>query len=514
MILGAIMFVSMTLQSALIETAATEMTMALKRDWFQALLRQDIAYYDVMDVSSEGATITVNSNKYRKGIGKKLTLGVQFFVTFVGSLGYALYSSWQVTLVIVAIGPLFMISGMFVIKTNSNVSARATASYAKAGSIVQASVMNIRTVLSLNAVDVMIDRFKGATKEAYEGAISQFSLLGFANGSIMGSMILSYFVVTLFGAFLLYDQVRDGGCDPSGSVNDNETCDPSGLDIFGALLGMTFGATILPQVSATLEALINARVACYPAFEVIHRVANDKKQNTPENADPDTAIRRGGTQLPPYTIDSSSGEGKQPTLIRGDIEFTNVSFSYPTRSEVEVLKDFSIKIEAGKTIALVGSSGSGKSTVVQLMERFYDPTAGSITLDGIDLRELNIKWLRSNIALVQQEPKLFECSIRDNIAMGAPGASDKEIETAAKMANAHNFIMSFPLGYETDVGALGDQLSGGQRQRISIARSLVKNPKILLLDESTSALDSESEATVQQALDELIKTTNMTTFGR
>lgn len=138
---------------------------------------------------------------------------------------------------------------------------------------------------------------------------------------------------------------------------------------------------------------------------------------------------------------------------------------------------------------------------------------GSVTLDGVDLRELNVKWLRQQIALVQQEPKLFECSIRQNIALGAPWATDQEIEDAARMANADDFIRSFPKGYDTEVGALGDQLSGGQRQRICIARCLVSNPKILLLDEATSALDSHSEVTVQEALDELMAKTNMTTIG-
>lgn len=129
------------------------------------------------------------------------------------------------------------------------------------------------------------------------------------------------------------------------------------------------------------------------------------------------------------------------------------------------------------------------------------------------MRDLNIKWLRQHIALVQQEPKLFECSIRENIALGAPGATTEQIEKAARMANAHDFISAFPNGYDTEVGALGDQLSGGQRQRISIARCLVKDPKILLLDEATSALDSQSEVIVQEALDELIKNKSMTTFG-
>jgi ATP-binding cassette, subfamily B (MDR/TAP), member 1 len=512
MALGAVILLSMTMQSFLAEMAAAEMSLALKYDWFRALLRQDLAYYDSVDVSGQGTMITINANKYRKGVGKKLSLGIQFLVTFVGSLAYSLYSSWHVTLVIVAIGPLFMFAGLFVVKMNTSATARSTASYAKAGSIVQSSVSGIRTVLSLNAVDIMIEKFNAATKEAYEGAVSQVGMVGLANGSIMASMLLAYFVVLLFGAFLLYDQVRDDGCDPSGNVDDNETCKPSGLGVFGALLGMTFGASILPQASATIEWLVNARVACYPAFAVMRRVTHSG-MNEAENGQVPAELDQNGQALPPYTIDSSSDEGLQPTTIHGELEFRGVSFRYPARPDVQVLRNFSLKLEAGKSIALVGFSGSGKSTVVQLIERFYDPTTGSVTLDGVDLRQLNIKWLRQSIALVQQEPKLFECSIRKNIALGLPGASDKDVESAARMANAHDFIVSFPKGYDTEVGALGDQLSGGQRQRICIARSLIKKPKILLLDESTSALDSESEATVQEALEELMKTKSMTTLG-
>ena len=163
-------------------------------------------------------------------------------------------------------------------------------------------------------------------------------------------------------------------------------------------------------------------------------------------------------------------------------------------------------------MALAGPSGCGKSTLAQLLERFYDPDAGSITLDGEDLRNLNLRWLRQQIGLVSQEPKLFATSIRDNIAVGSPGATDEDIVQAAKVAHAHDFICSFPKGYDTQVGDLGGQISGGQKQRIAIARVLLKKPKIMILDEATSALDSESEKTVQSALDEIMRLQGITTL--
>jgi ATP-binding cassette subfamily B (MDR/TAP) protein 1 len=228
-----------------------------------------------------------------------------------------------------------------------------------------------------------------------------------------------------------------------------------------------------------IESFVGARAACYPALVVIRRSLDTSEEE--HAAASEQALRRGGSHLPSYKIDSSSESGKKLGEVRGEIEFRNVCFHYPTRQEIEVFRDFSLRIEAGKTVALVGASGGGKSTVVSLLERFYDPTAGSILLDGVDLRELNVKWLRQQIGLVSQEPKLFEMSIRDNIGAGNLNATDKEIEAAARMANAHDFVVSLPKGYDTDAGALGSQLSGGQKQRICIARCLVKKPTILLL---------------------------------
>ncbi|CAF3665821.1 unnamed protein product, partial [Rotaria sp. Silwood1] len=197
-------------------------------------------------------------------------------------------------------------------------------------------------------------------------------------------------------------------------------------------------------------------------------------------------------------IDASSDEGNKPESIIGDIEFNNVTFTYPARPETTILNSLSLKISCGKTAALVGPSGCGKSTIIQLIERFYDPDNGRILLDGKDLKTLNVSWLRSHIGLVSQEPVLFTGSIEDNIRFGKSDATDEEVQTAAKLANAHDFIMALPENYKT---IAGDKLSGGQKQRIAIARALISNPKILLLDEATSALDNTSERIVQDALD-------------
>ena len=204
-------------------------------------------------------------------------------------------------------------------------------------------------------------------------------------------------------------------------------------------------------------------------------------------------------RIPP--IDSSSPIGVTPSETKGDIRFNQVHFQYSTRPDVTVLNGINFQVSAGQTVALVGTSGCGKSTCIQLIQRFYDPCKGVIELDDRPLSDYNIKWLRSQIGVVSQEPVLFATTIADNIRYGHRGVSDIEIQRAAREANAHDFILKLPLKYETMVGERGAQLSGGQKQRIAIARALVGKPKILLFDEATSALDTQSEYVVQKALD-------------
>ncbi len=209
-------------------------------------------------------------------------------------------------------------------------------------------------------------------------------------------------------------------------------------------------------------------------------------------------------------IDSADPSGLKPKDVVGEITLDNVQFNYPSRPSVPVLRGLSLAFPAGKTAALVGASGSGKSTIVALVERFYDPLEGSVKIDGVDIRDLNIKWLRSQIGLVSQEPTLFNTTIKGNVAHGLintkyENASEEEkfalIKEACIKANADVFISKLPMGYDTLVGERGFLLSGGQKQRVAIARAIVSDPRILLLDEATSALDTQSEGVVQDALD-------------
>ncbi|KAG6719760.1 hypothetical protein I3843_03G024700 [Carya illinoinensis] len=204
-------------------------------------------------------------------------------------------------------------------------------------------------------------------------------------------------------------------------------------------------------------------------------------------------------------IDPDDLEAEPVETIRGEIELRHVDFAYPSRPDIMVFKDLNLRIRAGQSQALVGASGSGKSSVIALIERFYDPVAGKVMIDGRDIRRLNLKSLRLKVGLVQQEPALFAASIFENIAYGKDGATEADVIEAARAANVHGFVSGLPDGYKTPVGERGVQLSGGQKQRIAIARAVLKDPAILLLDEATSALDAESECVLQEALERLMR---------
>ena len=204
-------------------------------------------------------------------------------------------------------------------------------------------------------------------------------------------------------------------------------------------------------------------------------------------------------------LNVEDGQSTITEALTGDITYENVHFQYPSRPDVPVLKGIDLEIKGGKTVALVGSSGSGKSTIVQLLMQFYPINKGKITVNGSDIYDYNISELRKNIAIVPQEVILFGGTIRENIEYGKPGSSDEDIKEAARQANALEFIQKFPEGLDTIVGDRGIKLSGGQRQRIAIARAILRNPSILLLDEATSSLDAESEKLVQDALNNLMK---------
>ena len=320
------------------------------------------------------------------------------------------------------------------------------------------------------------------------GILTRFALI---LGFMLGTFLLLYAVLTLYGTALIYRDIRDTGCDPSDAVPGNATCDSSGPDVFGAMLGVAFAGQGISQFGNCTEAFTAARVAVFEALAAIQRqpgsdavtiyrdpkeeadelmntTRHSKKSANKSDAENVPAEKQVKAILPKYEIDTSSNQGTKPKNVRGAISIRNVHFAYPTRPGDAILTDFSTEIEAGTVVAFVGPSGSGKSTVVSMLERFYDPQQGSISLDGVNVKDINVQYLRSLIGYVGQEPTLFATTIRNNIAYGNPDATQEQIEEAAKMANAHDFISQLPDGYETQVGDKGGQLSGGQKQRIAI----------------------------------------------
>ena len=269
--------------------------------------------------------------------------------------------------------------------------------------------------------------------------------------------------------------------------------DQSGSTVFGfveiltATNSVIFGFLMLPQVPGSLEAIARG---CYSARDCLALILLE----------------------PP--IDAFSVEGATPASVEGHLEFKDVQFAYPIAPEFSILHGLSLSIPPGSTCALCGPSGAGKSTIVSLLERFYDPQSGAVMLDGLDLKELNVGWLRGRLGMVSQEPVLFEGTVVENIRYGKPDATQEEIEEATKLANAHTFISNdLSHGYGTQVGHGGTKLSGGQKQRVAIARAIIKKPAVLLLDEATSALDSRNERVVQAALDEITRTTRFTSVA-
>jgi ATP-binding cassette subfamily B (MDR/TAP) protein 1 len=270
------------------------------------------------------------------------------------------------------------------------------------------------------------------------------------------------------------------------ALGSRAPCAVNAADAFSVMMMVSIGLIMLAIGARPLMELKEARIACRRVLAIINRVPH---------------------------IDAFSEDGARLESVRGQVSVQEVVFAYPTRPGFLVCRGYSLEVEAGKVCALCGPSGSGKSTIIQLIERFYDPRSGSVLLDGVDIRTLNVRWLRSQLGLVSQEPVLFIGTVEENIAYGKAGASRDEIEAAARMANAHGFITdSLSDGYATQVGQGGGKLSGGQKQRVAIARALVRRPSVLLLDEATSALDSESEKVVQAALDEIMAKQKRTTL--
>ena len=432
----------------------------LRNDTFKRIIQMPMGFFSknqVAELSSRMATdVNVISEAFTVNIAEVIRqsiVGVGGLILMIINVDWSI-AKWFIFI----IPPLTIVSIVFAKKIRVY-SKNFQEKIAEANVIVGESLTGITNVKTFTNEAYEIDRFTKKTQD-----IKNF---GIKYGLFRGAFF-AFVVSFVFGAmfFILYLMVK--------AVISN---DISGEEFGKFLMLSLFVAGSLGGLPDQIASIQRALGATDRVFELIDGdIENIEllKENTP---------------------------AKQ---TKGEIEFNSVSFNYPSRNDFKVLQNISFKAEAGQTVALVGSSGSGKTTIASLILRFYDPNNGQILIDGIDSKSISLTELRKQIALVPQDVILFAGSIKDNIAYGKPNATDEEIEEAARKANAYDFIVSFPDQFKTLVGERGIQLSGGQRQRIAIARAVLKNPSILVLDEATSSLDSESEHLVQEALDKLM----------
>ncbi|XP_040379594.1 ABC transporter B family member 15-like [Oryza brachyantha] len=435
----------------------------MRRLYLEAVLRQEVAFFDAAAPSQAQATtfrvistVSDDADTIQDFLGEKLPMVLANATLFFGALAVSFVFAWRLALAGLPFTLLlFVVPSLLLGRRMAAAAGEARAAYEAAGGIAEQAVSSIRTVASYTAERRTLERFRGALARSTALGIRQ----GLIKGAVIGSMGVIYAVwsfLSWIGSLLVIHLHAQGG------------------HVFVASISIILAGMSIMMALPNLRYFIDATAAAGRMREMIE-------------------------MLPP--LEAAGKKGATMDKIRGEIVFRDVHFSYPSRLETRVLNGFSLTISEGDTVGLVGGSGSGKSTVISLLQRFYSPDAGEILLDGHGIGTLNAEWLRSQIGLVSQEPVLFATSIRENILFGNETASLKQVVAAAKMANAHEFIVKLPHGYETHVGQFGTQLSGGQKQRIAIARALVRDPRILLLDEATSALDAGSERTVQDALD-------------
>uniref|UniRef100_A0A0D3DC25 Uncharacterized protein n=1 Tax=Brassica oleracea var. oleracea TaxID=109376 RepID=A0A0D3DC25_BRAOL len=410
----------------------------MRERYLKAVLRQDVAYFDLNITSTSDVIATVSSDSLviQDVLGEKLPNFLMNATAFVASYVVGFIMLWRLTLVGFPFIVLLLIPGLLYGRSLIGLSRKIREEYNEAGSIAEQAISLVRTVYAFGSETKLIAKFSVALQGSVKLGLRQ----GIVKGISLGSNSINYAIwgfMTWYGSRMVMYHGAKGGT------------------IFAVIICITFGGASLGRGLSNLKCFSEAVVA-----------------------------------------------GERITKnIKGEVHFNHVKFMYPSRPETPIFDDLCLRIPSGKTVALVGGSGSGKSTMISLLQRFYDPVAGEVLIDEVPINKLQVKWLRSQMGLVSQEPVLFATSINENILFGKEDASMDEVVEAAKASNAHTFISQFPQGYKTQVGERGVQMSGGQKQRIAIARAIIKSPKILLLDEATSALDSESERIVQEALD-------------
>ncbi|KAE8594952.1 hypothetical protein XENTR_v10015396 [Xenopus tropicalis] len=428
---------------------------SMRKSLFFSLLRQDVAFFDAEKTGLLVNRLTSDVQEFKSSFKQVISQGLRSLTQTVGCFLSLYYISPKLTGLLLVVMPVLVGSGALIGSFLRKLSRRAQEQVARATGLADEALGNVRTVKAF----AMESREMELYSAEVDKSSGQNEVLGVGIAVFQGlsNVVLNCIVLgTIFAG---------------GSLMSSKELSA------GELMSFLVASQTVQRSMANMSVLFG---------QVVRGLSAGGRVFEFMSLEP-TIPLSGGFKLP---------------VLRGEIHFKDVSFSYPTRPGHEVLRSFDLRIPHGKTVALVGQSGGGKSTVAALLERFYDPTEGAVQLDGVDIRILDPSWLRGEvIGFINQEPVLFGTTIIENIRFGRPDATDAEVHEAAIQANADSFIRSFPEGYNTMLGERGVTLSGGQKQRVAIARALLKDPKILILDEATSALDTESERAVQVALD-------------
>lgn len=462
-------FILAYVSNVLVSIAAIRTTRRLRTAFLESTLRQEVWHFDKLANGSTATQVTTNGNRINQGIAEKLATLVQGISLFFSAFIVALVVQWKLALIIMSVVPAMFLAIGACIAIDVKVEAAITRFYSQGAVLAQDAISSIRTIHAFGAQDKIVGKYDVFLEQAHKVAWKKSPVYG-VMFSTQNFLMLSATSLAFWEGYRMF---RSGEIASVGTV-------------FTVVLSVAIGTTSIGLIAPQQQAISNAASAASELFSIIKK---------------------------PSLLDPLAPGGKEPSSCEGEIEIRNLSFAYPSRPSAKVITDLNLSIPAGKTTALVGPSGCGKSTTIGLLERWYQPSAGNIFLDGIDLSEYNTKWLRSNIRLVQQEPVLFRGTIYDNVAKGFVGAqlglSREEkmalVQDACRQSNAHDFITELPEGYETQVGERASMISGGQRQRVAIARSIISNPRVLLLDEATSALDPTAEQVVQAALNRVSK---------
>ena len=442
-------------------TNVTENTLRdIRYDAFSRLIYMPMDFYNKNKVGELTSRISADITQLQETLRTTIAEFFRQAVMVVGGIIFLCFLSWKLSLIMLATVPVMAIIAVFFGRFIKKLSKKAQDETATSSVIIEESLTGISNVKSFTN--------EAFTLFKYKQSIEEIRKLNVKSGLWRG-LFVSFIFFCLFGAIVFI--IWQGLLMTQGP---NPALTDRGFYSF-IMLTVMMGASVgsLPELYASIQKAIGST----ENLMTIIQTPGEKELLT-------------GTLKPALT---------------GKVSFNQVRFSYPQRPDMEVLKSISLSAAPNETIALVGSSGAGKSTLAALLLRFFDATSGELSFDGVPATDIDIEYLRANMALVPQEVILFGGTIAENIAYGKAGATEAEITLAAQQANAFDFIQSFPDGFQTQVGDRGIQLSGGQKQRIAIARALLKNPTILILDEATSALDSESEKLVQEALDTLMK---------